>query len=352
MYCLKVPDTFTRLGIEREQRVGEEIVAESRDPIKIGCRGASGSIDNAALRINRHAGPVVGRALSLPCVPGPGIVAKLSGIRNGVERPAQRARPHVVGANVARRRRQRLRIAAANNQQIFINGSRAGESPGLKLRVASQILAQIYSSVLSEARYHLAGGWIEGIDKIHHAHEEPFFMAFAPIRNPAIRLAPIDLGVEGPQQLPGGCVQSYRLQLGGKRVKNSVYDDRRGLHSARFAGIELPRHMELCHVGAVDLLQAGVMCIFRSAANDGPVGGVFLRPILPRTSDAESERANQNERGKPRLINLLQGSHPGLPLSCELNMVSAFQIEPHQAYMLNGLLLELRVALQIGLMSF
>src|ERR1022692_614621 len=43
----------------------------------------------------------VGAARGLPCVGGPGVVAGLSGLRNGVEDPSLLTRPHVIGAHMA-----------------------------------------------------------------------------------------------------------------------------------------------------------------------------------------------------------------------------------------------------------
>src|ERR1039458_9490049 len=121
------------------------------------------------------------------------------------------------------------------------------------------MLAQVDSSILAEARDHLAGGRIEGIDEIHHSNKEPSFPAFAPISNPAIGLAPLEHGVEGPLELPRRCVESNRLQCGSECIENAVHNNRRCLNPSRLAGIELPRHLEFLDVGAVDLFQAGVM---------------------------------------------------------------------------------------------
>ena len=50
------------------------------------------------------------------------------------KRPAQRAGPHVVGADVARRGRQALADAAADDQQVLVDDARRGQRDRLASR--------------------------------------------------------------------------------------------------------------------------------------------------------------------------------------------------------------------------
>src|SRR5271163_3046779 len=101
MDSLKVPETLAGVGVECEEGIGVEIVADAVEAVEVVDGGASGDVDGAALFVEGHAGPVVGGAGDLPCVFGPGLVAGLAGKRNGVEDPAKLTSMDVVGADVA-----------------------------------------------------------------------------------------------------------------------------------------------------------------------------------------------------------------------------------------------------------
>src|ERR1019366_8265026 len=124
---LEVPDTLAGIGMERQQGIGEEVVARAVGAVEIAGGGSGGDVEDSALRVDRHAGPVVGGAGVGPGILGPGVVAVLAGMRNGVETPAQLAGANIEGANVASGGGERLGSAATDNQQILINDARAGE---------------------------------------------------------------------------------------------------------------------------------------------------------------------------------------------------------------------------------
>ena len=155
-----MPDALAGIGIQREQGVGEEIVAQPVGAVEIAGGRTGGDEDDAALCIHRHAGPVVGGAGVGPRVFRPCLVAEFAGMRNGVELPAQFAGADVVGADVAGRRGQRFGLPSAHYQQVFVNDAGAGEDDGLLCRIAAQIFAQIDAAVLAERRNRLAGAGI------------------------------------------------------------------------------------------------------------------------------------------------------------------------------------------------
>src|SRR6266568_1140808 len=138
-----MPDSFAGFRVQRQKTIGEEIVSDAICPVEIEGRRARGNINNAALRIEGHPRPVVGRATVFPGVPGPGFVAKFAGVGNGVERPAKFAAAKVVRANVTRRRGQSFGVATSNNDQVLVNDSWSGQHDGLRLRAASEILPEI-----------------------------------------------------------------------------------------------------------------------------------------------------------------------------------------------------------------
>ncbi len=101
--------------------------------------------------------PGVGSAHGLPGVLRPGVVAELAGPRDRVEGPADGARAHVVGADVAGGRRAGALVhARAEDQQVAVHGARGRrqhEQPLLEcLRLAPEPVAQVDAAVVAEAR--------------------------------------------------------------------------------------------------------------------------------------------------------------------------------------------------------
>src|SRR5207244_574358 len=79
LHGLKVPDAFAGGGVERDQGVGEEIVADAVGAVEIEGGGSGGDVDDAAGSVNGHASPVVGGAARLPGIFRPGVIAELTG---------------------------------------------------------------------------------------------------------------------------------------------------------------------------------------------------------------------------------------------------------------------------------
>src|ERR1700722_3792260 len=99
MHPLKMPKTFAGLCVEREQGVREEVVAHPIGSIEIEDRGPGGNVDDAALFVQGHSGPVIGRTCCLPGIRGPGVVAEFIGMWDGVKSPTEGARAYIEGAN-------------------------------------------------------------------------------------------------------------------------------------------------------------------------------------------------------------------------------------------------------------
>ena len=121
---LEVPDELSRVGVEREQRVRVEVVANAVGAVEIGRRRSRRHVDDAARLVERHARPAVGAAVLAPRVLRPRLVAGLAWMRNGVKAPLQRAGACVVGADIARRRGQSFGHAPAEDQQVFVDDAR------------------------------------------------------------------------------------------------------------------------------------------------------------------------------------------------------------------------------------
>ena len=69
----------------------------------------------------------------------------------------------------------------------------------------------------------------------------------------------------------GQRVQSENLLGRGEPVKNSVDNDRAGLQTAFFAGVEAPSDGELLDVFTINLRKAGIVIVLGRSTVDGPV---------------------------------------------------------------------------------
>ena len=88
---------------------------------------------------------------------------------NGVEAPAQFSRAHVIGANIARKGGQGLRLTATDNEEVFVNDRRAGQRNGTSGHIAPQTLAQINTAAVAEGWDRLPGICVQFVNEIHHA---------------------------------------------------------------------------------------------------------------------------------------------------------------------------------------
>src|SRR5467141_108734 len=196
-----MPDSPARPCIQGNQTISEEVVADAIGAVEIKRGGACWNIDNAAPGIERHPGPIVRGAAGLPRLFRPSVVAKFTGMRDGVERPAQLACSNVVGANVAGRRRKSLGVAAAEYYEVLVNDARAGQIYRLRAgRFAAQVFPEIDSAAVSKGWNWFAGGGVQGVDEVHHAGQNPPVLAISPVSEPAIRLRSTNSRVELPQE--------------------------------------------------------------------------------------------------------------------------------------------------------
>src|SRR5258708_38009007 len=97
-----MPQALSGPSVQRDQTVRKQIVAETVCAVEIGSRRSRRHENDATLRVDSHAGPIVRRTGVCPAVLGPSVVAELAGTRDGMERPAQRAGANVVGPNLSR----------------------------------------------------------------------------------------------------------------------------------------------------------------------------------------------------------------------------------------------------------
>src|SRR5437899_12487965 len=95
-----MPDSFTCLGIQGNQAICKEIVADAIGTAEIKCGGTCRNKDDSALGIERHPGPIVRSAAGLPSVLRPSAIPIFAEMGNRVKRPAQPSGSHVDVADV------------------------------------------------------------------------------------------------------------------------------------------------------------------------------------------------------------------------------------------------------------
>src|ERR1700742_1354877 len=123
-----MPDSLAGRGVEGNQRIGKEVVADAITTIKIEDWRAGRDKDNATFLVDGHARPVIGCAGIFPGVFGPGVVTELSRPGDGMEGPAQDSSAHIECTDISGRRRMGFRIRPADNDQILVYA--AGRSEG------------------------------------------------------------------------------------------------------------------------------------------------------------------------------------------------------------------------------
>src|SRR6266702_38918 len=115
MYILKMPDSFSCVGVECQQCIREKIVADPVAAVEVDGRRACRDVHNPALGIERHPSPVVGSARSFPGIFRPRLIAELAWMRNGVKAPEKSSGANVERTDIARRSRKGLRHLAAHD---------------------------------------------------------------------------------------------------------------------------------------------------------------------------------------------------------------------------------------------
>ena len=196
-----------------------------------------------------------------------------------MERPDELAGADVVGANIAGRRRQRFRIAAAHDQEIFVDNSRAGERDGWFSGSRPRSLRRSMRPFSPKVEIGFPVSGIERINRIHYAGQDAFFLAIAPVGQAAGGLPSLHRRDQTSTRACRWRRSGQSLFARRVRVEHTADDDRAGLQSAGFAGVETPGNLQLLYILAIDLSQGRVVVIFRSAAIDRPIvllGGCVL----------------------------------------------------------------------------
>src|SRR6266704_455203 len=104
--------------------------------------------------------------------------------------------------------RRSFRVPAADDQQVLVDDSWTGQVHRLRPGgLTAEVLAQVNSALVSEAKDGSAGDRIQGVDEVHHTDEDPLILAPRPIRESAIRLGPARARIKLPEQSSRSRVQ-------------------------------------------------------------------------------------------------------------------------------------------------
>jgi hypothetical protein len=182
MDALEVPEALAGVGVEGEECVGEEVVADAIGAVEVTYRGACRDVDDAALGVDGHPCPVVGCSCGLPGVCRPGLVAVFAGEWNGVEGPAELTGVDVEGADVAVERGLRLGQAEAENDGVLVDDAWCGRGKELCAVVATgEAIAQVELASVAEGGDELAVGGVECVEVRECPGEEDAAVAVGPV---------------------------------------------------------------------------------------------------------------------------------------------------------------------------
>ena len=309
---LEMPLAFARADIQGDDAIAEEILAGPVGAVEVVGGRPSGDEQQAAFGVQAHAGPVVGAAGMLPALFAPGFVAELARMGNGVEDPPPFAGADIEAANVPRggRGRPLAAGAAANEQEVLEDHRRTGVvTAGAFGKFAVEAFFQVEDAAIAELRHELPRIRIEAVQPVlgGPGHEDAAVPAVAPIGHAAIDAFrtphPNALeGVEVPQHLAGGGIESANLHLRGGDVHAAVDDDRfafdlgDGTRKA-IAGRMDPGDLEVGDVGAVNLIQFGVPRRAVRAAVARPVARSARRGLGPRRVEGGAGESGVLEEG-------------------------------------------------------
>src|SRR5580698_10125431 len=118
-----MPDALAGVGVESQQSICKEIIANTIAPIEIKGSRTCRHINDPSLGIQRHAAPVIGRAGGLPRRGWPCFIPELTWMRDGMEAPAKFSRANIERTNISRWRGKSLGHFTAYDDEILVNNT-------------------------------------------------------------------------------------------------------------------------------------------------------------------------------------------------------------------------------------
>ena len=310
VHGLEMPQPFPGRRIECDERVREQVGAGAGATIEVRCRRTRGDEHDAPPLIDRHPRPRVRAARRAPGLGRPAVGAELPGARDRVERPTDRTRPDVVGANVARRRSFLLPNPRPLDEQILVDNARAGGHQIRIIDIARQTRREIDRARITEREDRASCLCVERVQPAAGREEDPLVSAVGPVHDAAIDVAwrgarRVGRGarVEAPDRRPVLGVQRNHGKRGRGRVQHAIHNDGCRLDLAvaigrEIAGVIDPRHAQLRDVAGIDLIQRGVARVAGGAACNAPI--IRRRSTRGARGDHEEDAESQPTRRSVR----------------------------------------------------
>src|SRR4029079_16831949 len=236
--------------------------------------------------------PGIGAADVFPRIFRPRVVAELSWMWHGVERPDQLSGDDVVGAEISGRRKVGFAGRRTEDHQILEHLAR-----GIRLDapdfggIASEILAQIDDTVGAECDDRLAGFRIYLLQIVAEAENEPAIPAVLAL--PVVHAAAGDAFERfvNPDFLPGAGIERNQRTVSPLRVDHPTRDD---WVEHRLAVRIRPGDVESRDVGLVDLLERAELGVVGAAAVVAPFSTALVTGGEHRSREANQD-ANFSE---------------------------------------------------------
>ena len=315
---LEVPAPLPGLAVDRDQRLGVEVVAEAVSAVPVVGRRAERQIGEAELRVGAHQRPHVRVAADLPRTLLPGITAGFALPRDRVEGPELLAGADIESAHVARRRLGRARTVRdgrADDDDIAAQGDRRTDAVDPARHLAAQAQGEVDTAAVAEGLDRFAA------QGVHRAQERvapgpkqaapvTWKVGVVPVGRSAVdeaevRRTALEVGLRivGPETRSLFDVDRRDLTVAGRHIELVADLDRDRLVIPRrhappgrraISGHQLvvrrrppPGDLEVPEVVPIDLLKRRVPLARIVAGNDRPV---CVRRLLGRTSDPERHR--------------------------------------------------------------
>ena len=279
---LLVPQALAGLGVEGDEAVGKEILADAVSAPEIKRRRARRAEDDAALFVEGEPGPDVRAADVGVGVRRPSLVADLAGQWDGVEAPDEFPAADVVGADVSGCSRGRTFAKAhAHDEEIAEEHAGRVGLQGEPTDVAAEIGLEVDGAFPAEAWDALAGRGVERVEVAVVGVEDPAILAINPEDETAVHSGlgdALDRSRVEPPQLTARCgVQREGLEVGRGAVEHAVDDEGVALDlgavvRVHTAGAVGPGHFQFGDVARRNLPECRVVGAGLVAEVGAPVG--------------------------------------------------------------------------------
>ena len=302
------------MHVQGEQAVRVEVVAEAFGAQEVRRRRAGGREQNAALFVERHAGPCICAARGGERTLGPGLRPRRAGSGNRVELPHQLAVDGVECADGPWEGILPLGGGKTEDDQILEYDARHRdvERPACVRDVDAVVRAgallvvprrrQIKHAAIAEIRHQRSIGRIQGDQAAPPCEIDALVVAFLPPHQAALRRGR-QIEVLAPDLLAARRIERERRRMRRQPVEDAIDHQRTGVHRRpRLAGVVHPRKLQLGHIAAVDLRKRRIVRPPSVAEIDPPVR--IRRDIHPTPARAKRQRDDGDGDRRQRLHNV------------------------------------------------